>query len=172
MVLMVAGALAPARVVMAQQQPAASAKEPDPACACHEKPGEGDGNNGRLALLGLAGLALLSGLPFGTTAIQGLPFAAAPSPVPGIQVAVPETPAPTAGQPAAPTQTLAVAPAAERPGAPPLPVIEQRGVVPPKTATHLPLLAAIGALMVGSGGWLARRQARLRKNKRRRFVTI
>ena len=170
-VLMVAGALAPARVVAQQAPPT----EPDSACACHETPGEpgGGGNNGRLALFGLAGLALLSGLPFGASAIQGLPFAAAPSPVPGVQVAVPDTPeAPTPGQPAAPTRDVAMAPDAARPAAPPLPVIEQRGVVPPKTATHLPLLAAVGALMVGSGGWLAHRQARLRKNKRRRFVPI
>lgn len=173
-VLMMAGALAPARVLAAQQPPPTG---PDSACACYynpEEPGEG-GNKGKFALLGLAGLAVLSGLPFGATSLQGLPFAAAPSPVPGVRVATPESPTETpspASSPTSPTRQVASAAEPVRPVPPPLPVIERAGMVAPKTATHLPLLAALGALMVGSGGLLARRKAQQRKNKRRRFVPI
>lgn len=174
-VLMVTGALAPVRLVAAQQ----TAPAPDPECACYEKPGEpGEpgGNTGRLALFGIAGLAVLSGLPFGATSLQGLPFAAAPMPAPALQVATPESPVDAPASPqqlaAAPTRTPGPVAAARTPDALVLPEIERAGVVPPRTATHLPLLAAVGVLMVGGGGVLARRKAQQLKNKRRRFVAF
>lgn len=155
------------------------APTPDPACACYADPaGEdstlvpgGDKPGKTMLILGAAGLAVLSGMPFGGTSLQGLPFAAGPAPaMPSlVEVTVAEGAlAPEAA--AAPTAAPMVASA---PGVPTLledaaPVV---GMVPPKTATHLPLLAAAGLLMVGGGGLLARRDARDRR-RRRRFVAL
>ncbi|HEY0970453.1 MAG TPA: LPXTG cell wall anchor domain-containing protein, partial [Gemmatimonadales bacterium] len=74
---------------------------------------------------------------------------------------------PTAGE-AAPVVGASPAPV----DVAPLPAVEQRhGIVPPRTATHLPLLAAAGVLMVGAGALLSRKRSRERR-RRRRFVAI
>ena len=154
-------------VVLAQSSP-------DPACACHAQPDTSTTPGGTphktLLLIGAAGLAVLSGLPFGGTSIQGLPFAAASAGPSNIDLAD------AAGlvSPAAPTEE-AVTPVVPVPKpfvARTLPEIAAAtGLIPPKTATHLPLLAACGLLMVASGGVLARRGARERRRKRR-FVAL
>lgn len=169
------GASAPATAAVAQAT--GGVLKPDPECACYaptdstKEPGGGGGGEtpGKTMLLaGAAGLAVLSGLPFGGTTIQGLPFAAAPAPGMPSEVQVAEAPGAVAPDPAA---TPAMAPT---PGAPALVLVPEEaaaGLIPPKTATHLPLLAAMGVLMVGSGGLLARRGAR-EKRRRRRFVAM
>lgn len=160
---------------------------PDPACACFVKtpeepgePGEEPGpdsptnpNKRKWVLLGAAGLAVLSGIPLGATTVQGLPFAAAPE-MPGAPQApvvaeapTVETPSPA---PAAEPVVPAVVAAAPAPVVP-LPEVERAGMVPPKTATHLPLLAAAGVFMLGGGTVMARRSARERR-RRKRFVSL
>lgn len=184
--LAVLGAAAPT-LALAQQKP-------DPACACFvtdtptvpgEEPG-GDGSGGgarTLAILGAAGIAVLSGLPFGGTSIQGLPFVVAPvEPArPGVQVALEPglEPVLLPDAPAAPARALA--PGALATAAAPAPIvpatilgapIERAGIVPPRTATHLPLLAAVGVMMMGGGALLARRNTRERRRKRRFIATM
>jgi LPXTG-motif cell wall-anchored protein len=136
--------------------------------------------------LGAAGVALLAGLPLGSSGVQGLPFAAAGTPAaPSGRSVAEATPAPnaTAEVPivsrgdvapsapmlasATPTPAAPVTPEAPEAGSP----MAMLGLVPPKTATHLPLLAALGVLLVGAGGLLARRASRERR-RRRRFVAI
>ncbi len=157
----------------------AQAPTPDPACACHADPaGEdttavpgGDKPGKAMLILGAAGLAVLSGMPFGGTSLQGLPFAAGPAPaMPALAEVVEAEGALAPETPAAPS----VVPTAVR--APVVPILLEdeapaAGIVPPRTATHLPLLAAAGLLMVGGGGLLARRDARERR-RRRRFVAL
>ncbi|MHB1222979.1 MAG: hypothetical protein ACYC2G_02875 [Gemmatimonadaceae bacterium] len=170
------GLTAPTSVALAQ---AMGTSAPDPSCACHAPPDSsetpGDTPGRTMLIFGAAGLAVLSGVPFGGTSLQGLPFAAAPTdealPT-GVQVAdaagtmEPQAPAATLAAP--PGVTLAPVPA----GAPVIPeMAAQAGMVPPTTATHLPLLAAAGLLMVGGGGLLARRDSRERR-RRRRFVAL
>lgn len=136
--------------------------------------------------LGAAGVALLAGLPLGSgSGVQGLPFAQAgtavappgrslaeATPTPGVASEVPMVSrgdvAP-GGEAAAPGGAASATPAAPRPEEPmPMAML---GLVPPRTATHLPLLAALGVLLVGAGGLLARRASRERR-RRRRFVAI
>ena len=151
----------------------------DPACACHADPAEqdstlvpgGDKPGKTMLILGAAGLAVLSGMPFGGTSLQGLPFAAGPAPAMPSLAEVAEADGALAPEtPAAPTVVPSVVRA---PGVPSLldEVAPAVGMVPPSTATHLPLLAAAGLLMVGGGGLLARRDARERRRKRR-FVAL
>ena len=138
--------------------------------------------------LGAAGVALLAGLPLGGAGVQGLPFAQAGAPAApaGGQLAestpttgastdvpimsrgdvAPSTPVMGSG---ASASTTPIPPGAHDEGTPmPLAML---GLVPPKTATHLPLLGALGVLLVGAGGLLARRASRERR-RRRRFVAI
>ena len=174
------GVLAPSSLVIAQAQPPAT-PTPDPACACHADPAgpdttvvPGEDKPGKtMLILGAAGLAVLSGMPFGGTSLQGLPFAAAPAPEMPVVAEVAEAEGVLA--PDATAAPTVAAPVAAAP-APFVPVLTQEaapavGMVPPKTASHLPLLAAAGLFMVGSGGLLARRDARERR-RRRRFVAL
>ncbi|HEU4629607.1 MAG TPA: hypothetical protein VFS08_07660 [Gemmatimonadaceae bacterium] len=140
--------------------------------------------------LGAAGVALLAGIPFGGSGAQALPFAPSgdsraplgPS-VMGMQPAPPAAargpeipvvshgdvaPAPVGEARGAATPGTATAPA---PASGPMLPAAVLGLVPPKTATHLPLLGALGVLLVGAGGLLGRRAARERR-RRRRFVAI
>lgn len=165
------GASAPATTAMAQ---ALGGVTPDPQCACYapsdstEEPGGGGGPPGppgkTMLVAGAAGLAVLSGLPFGGTTIQGLPFAAAAVPEP---VQVSEAPGAVTPDPV----EAPIAPPAAPPALVELPAEAAGGIVPPSTATHLPLLAAVGLVMVGSGGVLARKGSRERRRKRR-FVAM
>ena len=162
---------------------------PDPACACYVKPPDEPGEepdpdsptnprNRKWFVLGAAGLAVLAGIPFGGTTVQGLPFAAAPE-LPGAQPAPVVAEAPVVELPtAAPAPVAApavpgvpmVAVAAPAPAELP-PEIERAGMVPPKTATHLPLLGAMGVFMLGGGAMVARKGARERRRKKR-FVAL
>ncbi len=155
------------------------APTPDPACACHADPAGqdstlvpgGDKPGKTMLILGAAGLAVLSGMPFGGTSLQGLPFAAGPAPAMPSLAEVAEADGALAPEtPATPTVVPSVVRA---PGVPSLldDAAPAFGIVPPNTATHLPLLAAAGLLMVGGGGLLARRDARERRRKRR-FVAL
>lgn len=175
------GLLVPARTTLAQQAvPGGAPGGVDPACACFEQnpPGDGDGpgSDRKWLLAGAAGLALLSGIPFGGTTAQGLPFAAGlPAPEAPLLAEAPELPA-AADVPAASPAVGERSPGVGGTGTPaaltPLPPVEERhGIIPPKTATHLPLLAAAGVLMVGAGALLSRRQSRERR-RRRRFVAL
>jgi len=167
------GASAPATTAMAQ---APGGITPDPACACYappdssEQPGEegGDKPGKTMLLAGAAGLAVLSGVPFGGTTIQGLPFAAGPLPEPAQLAEAPEVVMP---DPIATPAATPIAPPAAPPALVEIPAEADGGIVPPQTATHLPLLAAVGLMMVGSGGILARRSAQERRRKRR-FVAM
>ena len=170
--------LAPSLASTAQAQ-STTARTPDPACACHADPaGEdstlvpgGDKPGRTMLILGAAGLAVLSGMPFGGTSLQGLPFAAGPAPAMPSLAEVAEAEGSLAPESvAAPT----VVPTTVRaPGVPALlaDAAPAAGMIPPRTATHLPLLAAAGLLLVGGGGLLARRDARERR-RRRRFVAL
>lgn len=151
----------------------------------------GSGSRRSWVYLGAAGVALLAGIPFAGSGVQALPFAPAMAGAPpGIAGAAPapSSAAPSMGPvsaaevpivsrgdvvPIAPGTGEAgpLAAAAPAPGARRSVPALVRGLVPPKTATHLPLLGALGALLVGAGGLLARRTARERR-RRRRFVAI
>ena len=151
----------------------AQSSSPDPACACHAEPDTSTTPGGTphrtMLLLGAAGLAVLSGLPFGGTSMQGLPFAAGAAQPSNIDLAeAAGVPAPARpGEEA----VLPVVPVPKPFQARTVPELAAVGLIPPKTATHLPLLAACGLLMVASGGLLARRGARERRRKRR-FVAL
>jgi len=142
----------------------------------------GDHSKRTWVYLGAAGVALLAGLPLGGSSVRGLPFAPIGAPpgsgdrevteLPQAPGTAAETPTVSHGEiaPVIPSQAPASA-AGTAPGAPESSPLAMIGLVPPKTATHLPLLAALGILLVGVGGLLARRTTRERR-RRRRFVAI
>ena len=111
---------------------------------------------------------MLSGVPFGGTTIEGLPVAAGAVPEPAQLAEAPEVVTP---DPVAPPTATPVAPPVAPPALVEIPEEAAGGIVPPKTATHLPLMAAVGLMMVGSGGMLARKGAQERRRKRR-FVAM
>ncbi len=156
----------------------------DPACQCVVGGADstvlGDRDrDGGWAFLGAAGLALLAGIPLGGAGAPAIPFVEGPAaPAAGVPAgeiaALPPgtetTPAvpggiasidSTAGSPPAATDSVA-----DRPMAAPV------GLLAPKTATHLPLLAAVGVLLLAGGALLARREARRQRRRRRRLVAI
>lgn len=159
--------------------------EPDGADAL---PGEssngGSSNKAPWAFLGAAGLALLSGVPFGGSVAAGPLLGALPTgpetlasttgtplPEPPIEragttdlpPASPSTRSGTGGGDAAPGDSvLAAADSLREPARP--------GLVAPKTATHLPLFGAAGVLMTGLGVLLARRSSRQQRRRRRLLV--
>lgn len=159
-------------------------------CACTVRPpGDGDETEaGRArkknwAILGAAGLGLVFGLPFGGGAAQGLPFAGAdPTALPAGDVAA----LPVAGALPAPSLlALGTAPAANPAlagpaggsdpslAAGPAPAargVVPRGLIPPQTATHLPLIAALGVAMSGGGLWLLRRRGKRTRRRRRKVL--
>ena len=137
----------------------------------------GDPSKRTWVYLGAAGVALLAGLPLGGSSVQGLPFALAGAPpvsddrevneLPQTIGAVTDTPTASRGDiaPVIPSHTPEAAGSA--PAAPEASPLAMIGLVPPRTATHLPLLAALGVLLVGFGGLLARRTRRERRRRRR-----
>ena len=148
----------------------------DALCRCFAGDSTAGRDRGRdWAVLGAAGLVILAGIPFGSAGTPAIPFAEGPlaaSP-PGPLAEAPGAP------PAGPAGTAPGGPTAAVPGSAPvtveLPVdvpMVPLGIVPPKTATHLPLLAAAGVLLMAGGGMLARRQARRQRRRRRRIVAI
>jgi LPXTG-motif cell wall-anchored protein len=142
----------------------------------------GDHSKRTWVYLGAAGVALLAGLPLGGSSVQGLPFAPVGGPpgsgdrevaeLPQTPGTAAETPTVSRGEiaPVIPSQAPGAA-AGDAPAVPEASPLAMIGLVPPKTATHLPLLAALGLLLVGGGALLARRTTRERR-RRRRFVAI
>ena len=151
---------------------------------------KGTGSRAPWAFLGATWLVLLSGVPFGGGGVQGPLFGAlpvSPGTVEGPQVAA---------TPAAPIERAGVAelpPSATERAASTLPVVGgdgngrgsagsavgvppatgragRAGRVPPKTATHLPLIGALGVLMTGAGLLLVRRSSRRQRRRRRRLI--
>lgn len=106
------------------------------------------GGRSGLAALGAAGIALLAGIPLGSALQPALPF----RPV----VAELATPAVPAAQPLPPL-----------PEAVPLPITEvAAGVLAPDTASHLPLLLAVGIAAIAAGVALLRDRRRRRRRRR------
>ena len=157
-------------------------------CACTvAPPGDGDETEaGRArkknwAILGAAGLGLVFGLPFGGGAGQGLPFAGAvPTELPAGDVAALPVdgalPAPLAlGSAPAANPALAgpaggYGPSLAAGPAPAARGVFRRGLIPPRTATHLPLIAALGVAMSGGGLWLLRRRGKQTRRRRRKVL--
>lgn len=194
------GILVPARIGLAQQVvPGGTVGQVDPACACFvtegpgdipgedpgdvQAPGSGSDRDRKWAWAGVAGLALLAGLPLGGGSAGGVPFAGGGGES-GPLVALDDAPVPqevpAGARPGLPAPVVPADQPAPLHGdaAPlagdvmPLPAVEERhGVVPPKTATHLPLLAAAGVAMLGAGVLLSRNRTRERR-RRRRFIAL
>ena len=153
-------------------------------------PGEstagGSSNKAPWAFLGAAGLALLSGVPFGGSVAAGPLLGALPTgpealaSTPGTPLA--EPPIERAGTTELPPASSAGRAGADARGAAPadsvpaaadsLAAAPRTGLVAPKTATHLPLLGAAGALMTGLGVLLARRSAKRQRRRRRLLVGV
>jgi hypothetical protein len=150
-------------------------------------PGDDD-DRAPWAFLGAAGLALLSGVPFGGAGVQGPLFGTLPTspggPAPTQVAAAPTTPVERPGVVELPPSPQAPRAGRLVPGAgggtPTGPVrspvdsildTPRAGRVAPKTATHLPLFGALGVLMTGAGLLLARRGERQRRRRRRLVAT-
>ncbi|HEX5831620.1 MAG TPA: LPXTG cell wall anchor domain-containing protein [Gemmatimonadaceae bacterium] len=123
------------------------------------------------AILGATGLGFVFGLPMGSGPAQGLPFGGTGG-VPAELASVPPGELEAPGEVARPDALPGMGPAAPRRmlELPPDSVAADRRapIVPPRTATHLPLIAALGVAMLGGGGLLLRRRKRERRRRRRR----
>ena len=153
-------------------------------------PGEstagGSSNKAPWAFLGAAGLALLSGVPFGGSVAAGPLLGALPTSPETIAsttgTPLPEPPIERAGTTDLPPASPSTRQGAGGGGATPadsVPAVADSlreparpGLVAPKTATHLPLFGAAGVLMTGLGLLLARRSARQQRRRRRLLVGV
>jgi len=150
---------------------------------------KGTGSRAPWAFLGATGLVLLSGVPFGGGGVQGPLFGVlpvSPGTLEGPQVAAaPTAPIERAGvtelPPSSSERATSALPAvgggegsASAGSAIALPPTTGRGGragrVPPKTATHLPLVGALGVLMTGAGLLLLRRSSKQQRRRRRRLI--